>query len=198
MVFCLLILFRNLIIVLCEYHKTDMVSHWLGISSAEYDSHCGDDVGHTVWEALDGTDFWYHEVNHIHYLILDLGQTYTIKKVRGRSKTGNDPTHVLIYVSDDMGNWGDPISGAISTWQDTDEWQEVDTTDKDGRYIKIEILFTESPSPFLSWGGTPMGGYFSIFDAYGDVYSPPPPPPVNPLIGKPLICPDIIKKPIIR
>ena len=144
-----------------------MADHWLEISSSEIDSFCGESGVDTLEKALNGTGVWGHNANHVHWFILDLGQTYTIKKVRGRSDGSLDPTDVNIYVSDDKENWGDAVTEGITTWQDTSDWVEVDTTDKDGRYIKVEI---ESTEHFFNWNG--FGGTFpnyTIFDAYGDV-----------------------------
>lgn len=144
-----------------------MVDHWLGISSAEYDSSCGDDGLHTIEEALDGTDYWQHDINEIHWLILDLGQTYTIKKVRSRSNAPltRGPNDVNIYVSDSKTVWG----VAVATGQDytnSDVWIETDTTDKDGRYIKVEIVGTEYFLDYLVYG---KDDSLTIFDAYGDI-----------------------------
>lgn len=150
-----------------------MVDHWLELSSAEYDSHCGDSEGHTILGALDGTDAWWHAVYELHEFILDLGQTYTIKKVRGRSNTdGYDPTNINIYVSDSKIDWGATVATNVD-YSDTSTWVETDITDKDGRYIKVVIGETESASHYLQWGGV-SPDYFTIFDAYGDVTAPPP------------------------
>ncbi len=143
---------------------------WLGISSSEYDSHCGDTMGRTLEEALDGDDYWWNAwtPGHTHYFILDLGQNLTIKKVRGRSITSADPIDVDIYISDNKSDWGTAVATGISSWNDTDAWQEVDTTDKTGRYIKVVIIDTEDIFDSIKWGQI-FGTYITIFDAYGDV-----------------------------
>lgn len=145
-----------------------MADSWLGITSTEYDSHCGDSWGYTAEEALDGSDYWEHDVDETHWLILDLSETYTIKKVSGRSFSNFDPTDVDVYVSDSKASWGTAVATNITTWQDTTTMQEVDTTDQDGRYIKIELIDTEFALDFLIWGYDPFGTW-DIFDAYGDV-----------------------------
>ena len=137
---------------------------WIPITSAHYDSHCGDTAGWTIEEALDGTDYWYHGQNHTHWVILDLTQTFNVQKVRGRSETNNDPTVVNIYVSNDTGSWGTAVATNIATWQDTSAWVEIDTKDKNGRYVKVEITSTEDVDDYLTFGNT--GSPFSIFDAY--------------------------------
>ena len=148
-----------------------MADDWLGISSANLDSKCGEDGGCLLAEALDGIDYWQHNVGEVHWFILDLGQTYSIKKVRGRSKTALDPTDVDIFVSDDKENWGDAVATGINTWQDTAEWVEVDTTDKDGRYIKVVINATEFMQA-VKWGKE-IAPFITIFDVYGDVVGGP-------------------------
>jgi len=146
-----------------------LADDWLGISSAEYDSHCGDDGTNTIETALDGTRLWKHAVDEDHWFILDLGSTHTIKKFRGRSNSiGNDPLKIDIYVSDSKTEWGAAVATDIDTWQDTDEWVEVDSTDKDGRYIKVVIKDTEAANRYLDWRAYD-GGWITIFDAYGDV-----------------------------
>jgi len=136
--------------------------NWFGVGSGNYDSHCGD----TAWlltDALDGTDLWYHGTLHTHWFILDLGQEYNVQKVRGRSLRNMDPVNVNIYVSDDKENWGAAVASGINTWQDTDEWQEVDVTDKNGRYVKVEITATELGSDDeIQWGGPDP--FWTIFD----------------------------------
>ena len=145
-----------------------MADDWLGISSTELDSDSGDNGLNTIEEALNGTDHWGSaDYGKPQWFIIDLGQTYTITKVRGRSSMGRDPIDVDIYVSDSKTVWGDAVATGISNWQDTTDWVEADTTDKDGRYIKVAVNDWEN-SGFLKmdWGGTST---FTIFDAYGDV-----------------------------
>ena len=124
----------------------------------------------TIEEALDGTDYWVHEVDEAHWFILDLGATYTILYVKGRSKSTDDPIDVDIYVSDDKENWGSAVATGISTWQDTSAWVEIDSTDKDGRYIKVIINDTEDASNYIAWG---LFSVDTIFDVYADVASTP-------------------------
>ena len=145
---------------------------WLGISSSEYDSHCGDNNGHTLEEALDGTDYWYHNTfsSHKHNFIIDLGQTYTVKKFRGRSFRGSDPIDVDIYVSDNKSDWGSAVVSGISSWQDTGSWQIVDLAKyKQGRYIKVEVQDTEHFLDYIEWGSGFGPPYMTIFDVYAGI-----------------------------
>lgn len=91
-----------------------------------------------------------------------------VQQVRGRSggDLSRDPTVVNIYVSETNGNWSTAVNPAIITnWQDTNIWQEVALTAKNGRYVKVEITTTEDVNTNLEFGG-PTGGFFKIFDVY--------------------------------
>lgn len=141
------------------------MANWLGIDSDNLDSYCDHTSLHVLTDALDGIGQWLHYVDHTHWFIIDLGAIYTVTKVRGRSDSGADPINVNIYVSNDKENWGSAVATAISTWQDTATWQEVNTSEKDGRYVKVEIIGTEHGTPGnLNFGRTAP---FTIFDVYG-------------------------------
>jgi PKD repeat protein len=145
---------------------------WLGITGNNRDSECGyDHISVTFEKALNGTSFWAHAVDETHWGIVDLGQSYTVKKVRGRSDFMDDPTDVNIYVSENKTSWGTAVTTGISTWTNTSSWVEVDTMDKDGRYIKIEINDTESRFKALSFGNDISP--FKIFDVYGGINQAP-------------------------
>jgi len=144
-----------------------LADDWLGISSTELDSFCGERAGNELADALDGLDFWAHETDHTHWFVIDLGQTYTIKKVRGRSALNGDPTDVNIYIDDD----NPPTTlceEGITTWQGTTSWVEITlTTEGTGRYIKVEIEDWEAAGSWMQFGR--YLGSFTIFDAYGAV-----------------------------
>lgn len=146
-----------------------VAADWIGINSSHYDSHCGTSGTRTIQEALDGTDFWEHLVDETHWFIVDLGQTYNVTKVRGRSNYVYDPTSINIYVSDNKEDWGVAVATGIDTWKNTDEWVEVNTTSKNGRYVKVEIVDTEV-SYWIGFGST---SFFTIFDVYGEAGAPP-------------------------
>ena len=146
------------------------MADWIGITSANLDSFCGETDNHTVAEALDGDDYWYHNAEvptheASHWFILDLGESYDITKVRGRSQNdGGDPTNVNIYISETDGDWGAAVASNITTWQDTADWVEIDTTDKRGRYVKVEITTTEAAGNLMYFGFATAD---TIFDVYG-------------------------------
>lgn len=155
-----------------------MPDAWLGINSDHLDSFCG---GWGLESALDGQDLWSVSLYHgflPHWFILDLGESTAIKKVRGRSRTTLDPISVDIYVSDDLESWGMAVATGITTWQDTSSWVEIDTIDKIGRYIKVEVNAIEGDGGdhYMEWGQNddPEPNYITIFDAYaGDVTQDP-------------------------
>ena len=157
-----------------------MAADWIGIGSSHLLAggagvgFCGDETGQHLADALDGTDFWRHAVDEIHWFIINLGVTYDVQKVRARSNTDYDPTDVNIYVSDDPENWGEAVASGISTWQNRTDWDTdaiIDVTDKEGQYVKIEIIDTEYVGNHIIFGqGTP----FTIFDVYGEAVAPPP------------------------
>jgi hypothetical protein len=168
---------------------------WLNINSSHYDSCCGEEnAQHSLANALEGINSWEHFVNHTHWFILDLGKTYNIKKVKGCSNGFNagywDPNNVNIYVSDDKSNWGTAVATGISIWKTayccTNEFgepyrpgeevilQEVDTTPKNGRYIKVEITETLDSDNNLVFGRATSDFAFKIFDAYGSIASTSP------------------------
>lgn len=143
---------------------------WLNINSSHLDSSCGHEYDLSVAAALDGSNIWQHNVNEIHWFILDLGQTFTLTKVKGRSNTPADPINVNIYVSDDKENWGEAVVAGIDTWQDCGglQWREIDIFEKSGRYVKVEIIETELVFGLIMWTtGSPEFG--SIFDIYGEL-----------------------------
>ena len=137
---------------------------WFGVSSANLDGYCGQEDGTQLTWALDGANRWYHSTDHTHWFILDMGASHNWTKFRSRSNQTDDPTKVNIYVSETNGDWGAAVAVDISTWQDSAAWVEYNSTDKQGRFIKVEITETEN-SP----AGTTLNyGEGPIFDAYYD------------------------------
>jgi len=65
----------------------------------------------------------------------------------------------------DFGDNGAQVASDISTWQDTANWVTVDSDDRDGRYIKVEITSTEDPNNYIGWG-KPLDTNFKIFDVF--------------------------------
>ncbi len=140
---------------------------WIGIDSSHLDVFCGEETGNTLADALDGIDRWNHgEEDVTHLFTIDLGLSYDVQKVRGRSDGPRNPIDVNIYVSDDKENWGVAVATGINTWDGTTDWVEIDTTDKVGRFVKVEIVDTGDASRRLSFGKNPPSA-FAIFDVFG-------------------------------
>ncbi len=143
---------------------------WLTITSSHLDSHCGEDATGKLSDALDGTDYWSHtNIDEDHWFIIDLGSEYTVTSIRGRSDAPGagiyEPLDVSIFVSNDKDSWGSAVATGIDTWHDTSAWQNTDTTDKDGRYVKVVIYdVTGDPNQRFLWFGGTSGSYFTIFD----------------------------------
>ena len=138
---------------------------WFGITSANLDSLSGEEGGSLLSDALDGTNYWGRAFDEQHWFVIDLGTNYKITKVRGRSNSsGFDPDDVSIFVSETNGNWGTAVASGITTWQVTSDWVEVSTTEKVGRYIRIQTQTTPHFRNYLSWGDS--SSPFTIFDVY--------------------------------
>jgi hypothetical protein len=160
-----------------------MADGWLGINGSHLHSYCR---GWGLEGALNGEDFWnipvYYWESLPHWFILDLGESIAIKKVRGRSRTALDPISVDIYVSDYLESWGTAVATGITTWQDTSSWVEIDTIDKIGRYIKVEVNAIEGDGGdhYMEWGlnenndDDSDSNYITIFDAYAGDVAPDP------------------------
>jgi len=144
---------------------------WFGVNGWNYHSSCGYTGPDTPWGALNGTGVWAHMITENHWLVIDLNETYNIKKIRGRSETSDDPTSVDIYISDNPSDWGSAVHTGITTWQDTSTWAEVDITDTAGRYINISITDTEGMAGdnYLLFGKLPTP--MTILDVYGEKVS---------------------------
>lgn len=165
--------------IITKHEPVSAAPEWLSDTvdlSTLLDSFCGEEVGFELAGALAGTGYWYHIHSETHWFILDLGSSYNLTAMKGRSLTDGDPTSVDLYVSDDVGDWGAAVASGVDTWQDTDVWQEVDTADKIGRYVKVEVTTCEDDHNF-AWGG--LDPFFTIFDVYGEIYVIPDDPPEN-------------------
>jgi hypothetical protein len=105
---------------------------------------CGSESGYRSSNARDdntGT-YWWHNSNENHYIVFDMGQSYTITQVRIYQSTtqnqrwGNAGT-VNIYVSTDGSLWS---SAVVTGWTPASgsDWQNSPTFSKVGRYIRLE------------------------------------------------------------
>jgi hypothetical protein len=149
------------VIVLPESVKAE--DSWIGIDGTYYEDCCGWDAVFDPVSALNGMQEWVHAGLETHWLTIDLGENYYIRKIRGRSETAMDPTNVNIYINYDS----EPstlIHSGITTWQNNRNWVEIDIPDTHGRYIKFEITSTEDVEGGIAWGGAAL----SILDVWGE------------------------------
>jgi hypothetical protein len=102
--------------------------------------------------------FWAHDTNHLHWIILDLGQTYLVSGVRTypQISTKSKWTSVDVYVSDDPGSMGAAVATGLD-FTTHDSWNEHTFSAKNGRYVKLDGIDTQD-------GGKRLYGY--EFDAY--------------------------------
>lgn len=110
---------------------------------------CGEGTG-AADNFIDGdtTSYWSHNADHVHEIVLDMGVSKTVEKIRvyvwGGLST-SQWTGVHLYVSDD------PLSWHLAKWntsftRDTDGWVERTMTNHlKGRYIQVIIVYTQSP-----------------------------------------------------
>ncbi len=136
---------------------------WIGITGANLDSQC---AGNDLTAVLNGENLWQDNNQHVHWFILDLKYSYMVSKIRGRSNLAADPIDVRVFVSDDKDSWGTAVKTGITSFQDTEAWQEESFTAKAGRYVKIEVETTEVGSEdVITWGKADP--YMTIIDVYG-------------------------------
>lgn len=99
----------------------------------------GDDVATNAIDGHTGT-YWRHNVVCFHWIILNMGAVKKLTKVRLYQYSGTrawgQAVGVLVYVSNDVEDWGDPVyegilSGGAVTWYESDAFSKV------GRYIKF-------------------------------------------------------------
>lgn len=104
-------------------------------------SKCGDSAEQPASNTKDeDTDtFWRHGSLCYHWIIFDLGQTYTISKIRlyqySVSIARWGKTNGLdVYVSDDPTSWDSAVwTGVLNA----SGWQESGSFSKNGRYVKL-------------------------------------------------------------
>ena len=108
-------------------------------------SSCGSSGGQVCGYLLNTVNIWRHDYNHKHWVTLDLGETKLIEKIRLYIKDYDQDkwTGVDVYVSDDLGNWGEAVATNLSFTTES-SWNERDITPKQGRYIKCADIDTQA------------------------------------------------------
>lgn len=127
--------------------------------------------------------FWLHSETCFHWIIFDMGETKRITKIRLYQISASflawgDAYGLYVYVGDDPADLG------AAVWEGTlyeAGWVESGAFEKNGRYVKLVSKSNGNAQRLYE------------FDAYAEAIAPPP-VPANPLIKKPLIRPDMIKK----
>ena len=146
------------------------MSFWIDATSTMILNHCGDtttdalprllpfivDKDNKLSTALDENGVWKHDVNHTHYITLDLGRPHYITNIRGVLNTTTNVRHVVFYVSDSLTDFGSAVLD-VEDWQayskeDADPWEYQMNTPKVGRYVLIQVLSTTHATNYLRWG----------------------------------------------
>ena len=128
---------------------------WLDIDSTEHHSNCGFTVPPfgTAQNMLNGVDMWGHAENHLHFLIIDLGSSVNVAKMRTKNIGNAANDDIEVFVSDDLGDFGTAVMTGIDlTGESASDWTErILTTQKSGRYVKL-TMNTDQINNFLGWG----------------------------------------------
>ncbi len=146
-----------------------MAKQWIELNGNFIDSYSY--IGYqanTITSAFWGSRQWWLNRVEVHWFVVDMGESYVISKIRGRSNSPNvNPTDVDVFVSDDKENWGSAVATEISSWVATDVYVEEDLIEKTGRYIKVVIEGTEDGTPGdLAFGKFPNP--FKIIELFGE------------------------------
>jgi hypothetical protein len=130
--------------------ETPILGKWIS-PYAVYDK-CGEEPGHPARAFIDGDTgtYWEHHVSERHWIILDLGGSWTIKKMQVYVGTVDDCDwfDVYIHVSQDaltwerIGSWVPIIGGG--------KWVTVGVAEeKAGRYIKLSNIVPRSGDKYV-------------------------------------------------
>lgn len=146
------------------------MSFWIDAINTMVLNHCGDTTSNAIPQmlpfivdkdnklstALDTNGVWMHDVNHTHYITLDLGKPHYITNIRGVLNVTTNIQQVHFYVGDDLSDFGNAVL-MVDDWQayskdDDDPWRYDVNTPKVGRYVMIQVLSTTHASNYLRWG----------------------------------------------
>ncbi len=110
-------------------------------------SACGDSSGQPPANLIDGNTvtYWKHLEDEYHWLIVDLGKTRMVEQIRlwKGASSSFQWQEMDVYVSDNPASWGAAVATNITIPQGSG-WEEVDVTDKAGRYVKLDHIHTLS------------------------------------------------------
>lgn len=112
-------------------------------------SRCGADGNYPATRAIDGdtTTSWRHSTSENHWIILDLGESINISRIRIYQHTSTStyrwgyPDGIEVYVSDNPNSWGSAVwVGTLNSGG----WQESGPFNKKGRYVRLYSRSTSS------------------------------------------------------
>ena len=133
-------------------------AYWQNLSGYTIHSQADDYDGHTLAEALAGTDYWDARLNDVadDWFILDLGGLYYVNGSRGRTTTTIDPQNISIYVSNDVSDFGEDtrVDEQINIEDSGDTWVTSYCNGTIGRYVKVVVYDNEGTSGEMAWGNT--------------------------------------------
>jgi hypothetical protein len=156
-------------------------------------SYCGQYSSYTATKAIDGSTstYWRHNTNEYHWIIVDMGATTKITKIRiYQSSTSSyrwgQSYGLKVYVSDDPNNWGSIVwEGKLNSGG----WKESSTFSAQGRYVKLVSKSSSSSQRLYELQvGTPKGINPSTV-LLEDLYAPESPPYYGGWWGMMLIAP---------
>ncbi len=92
------------------------------------------------------SSIWHHWKLEKHWVILDLGASYTVKRILIYHKQWSTSNAIAaIYVSENTTDWGNSLGSSPKYRKQISGWKEADIKDKKGRYIKIVSEKVKSP-----------------------------------------------------
>ena len=115
---------------------------------AVYDK-CGESSPYVASRAIDGQtgSSWRHYATENHWIILDMGETMNISRIRiyQRSYDWGGSSGIEVYVSDDPEDWGSLLwTGRIDGYG----WEYSGTFSAEGRYVRLVSLSTSDSRRF--------------------------------------------------
>jgi len=138
------------------------------VSPTAIHSKCGESEVKPASNTIDGDTgtYWVHVTSHEHWIIFDLGESKTVKKVRLYVLSRSDADDTIcevsaVYINDSADESGGSKGSLVLPASGT-QWYEIDVTDTSGRYIKLKLK-----TYYYSVCGTSAGvRYFYEFEAY--------------------------------
>lgn len=128
---------------------------------------CGQENSNPASNFIDGDreSLWHHWETEEHFIILDLGDTYKVTKIKHYHIQWATTTGIAaIYLSETNGNWGTSLGSLPGFSSEASEYKEVDIEDTTARYIR---LVSENAS-------SPYWKEFSVFVEGGESKPKPP------------------------